>query len=530
MNTAKEMCLNKIGNPFADLHREGYLHIHDLEGYGKVYNCCTPEFSSWLSAGNSNAVTKHGKIFSIWEHIKNLIIHLATNQTGGIAIANFDWEVAQALYASSIEHTQENVSFLQDCVDEFIRWINTTYTRYCREPYYVTLNIGLDTSEWGRSVSHSLLRAYMESPNLYTRPNIVFKVKRTINGQEAPNSDLFQTALKCTAKRMIPTYLLTDSSVNQACDPYKLAIMGCRTRIYENKNGETGAIGRGNIACVSINLPRVALINQDLKSFYQSLGALMKQAEELLLNRAALFRDQGEQYLRFVLDNQLWNVSSVKAMIEQGTLSIGFIGIPECVEILTGQRPYEDEKSQDLAIRIVEFMREKTDGFRAETGMNFSLLASPGELLSGRFCQLDRTLFPHKVQEKGFYTNSFHVNVDAGVSIYQKLKLEAPYHALCNGGCITYVELSSAPLGNILALEDSITYATHCGISYLGFNFPYDICENCGMTGTFDICCKCGSNKIKRLRRVSGYLEDLSYFTAGKTAEVQERRANDIER
>ena len=162
-----------------------------------------------------------------------------------------------------------------------------------------------------------------------------------------------------------------------------------------------------------------------------------------------------------------------------------------------------------------------------EYRLNFSLLATPGEMISGRFCNIDKEIYNHKIHEKNFYTNSFHVDVDSRIPLLEKIQYEAPFHLLCNGGCITYVELYSAPFNNILALLDVIEYAEKVGISYLGFNYPLDICNVCGETGTFDECKCCGSRDIKRIRRVSGYLEDFNYFTIGKKAEVIKRKAND---
>jgi ribonucleoside-triphosphate reductase len=147
-------------------------------------------------------------------------------------------------------------------------------------------------------------------------------------------------------------------------------------------------------------------------------------------------------------------------------------------------------------------------------------------MLSGRFCEIDKEIFHHSVHKKNYYTNSFHIDVNAGIPLLEKIEKEGPFHALCNGGCITYVELRSAPLTNILALFDAVQYAEISGVSYMGFNYPLDICNQCGANGTFDKCPECGSIDIKRIRRVSGYLEELDYFTKGKTAEAKERRAN----
>lgn len=526
VDAEKTKILHSAGQELSELHEDGILHIHDLEAYGKVYNCCTPDLVSYLQFRDYHCKSQTGKMFECFGHIKNLIIELAASQSGGIGFANFDEDVARSMDFLSINACPENEAVLRDCIVDFVKWINVTYTRFCREPYYVTLNIGLSDTEWGRKIACLLLEVFEHSPMDYKRPNIVYKVNRKINGVGTKNYDIYRIALECTAKRMVPTYLLTDSDVNKECNPFKLAVMGCRTRVYDNMNGDAGAICRGNVACVSINLPRIALECMGGGEVYESLDARIDSAIYILQHRAKRLMEKGEQYLTFVLDNRIWKTNELAEIIRQGTLSVGFIGLAECVEILTGSKPFQDSDSFEFSVEIVRHLRDRINNYRENTGLNFSVLASAGEMLSNRFCELDRKKYPHPTQDKGFYTNSFHVNVDAGVSIYEKIDLEAPFHELCNGGCITYIELPEAPLTNIEALDDGIMYAQSRGISYLGFNFPYDICNNCGCFGTFDVCGQCGSGDIKRIRRVSGYLEEVPYFTVGKQREVEKRKVN----
>lgn len=523
----KRRILNTLPQEWSSLHQEGAIHIHDLEGYGKIYNCCTPNLRLWLKKHTDRLPkSQNGIIQQVFSSIKTLISSLAVCQTGGIGFSNFDTDLSETFEELDVVPSNSTVLFLEESTQDFIEWINKTHTRYSREPYYLTLNIGLDTSIWGRAISHAILDAFLRAPNSYSRPNIVFKVNNSKNGKDAPNYDLLQLALRCSALRMIPTYLLTDSIVNKSCDPKKISIMGCRTRVYENRNGEIGSLGRGNIACVSINLPQIALKSTCDKHFFSLLDIILISARNILMHRAKEMHRLGPQYLQFVIDNEIWNATSIDGIIKNGTLSIGFIGISECVEILTGSPPFESRNSEELAIRITNYIRNIVNDYKEETGYNFSLLGTPGELISGRFCQIDSVHYPHYVQQKGFYTNSFHANVNAKLSIFQKIDLESPFHVLCNGGCITYVELGAAPLGNIEALHDIIGYASEKGISYLGFNFPYDLCRNCGLLGTFDECPSCGSLDVMRLRRVSGYIEEVTHFTEGKIAEVQARKAN----
>ena len=303
--------------------------------------------------------------------------------------------------------------------------------------------------------------------------------------------------------------------------------MGCRTRVYDNLNGPEGTVGRGNLAYTSLNLPRAALAAGNARDFFPRLRALMDSCCTLMDIRNDWLYATGGKYVDLVFRESLWeNAATMDDLLRQGTRSVGFIGLSETVELLTGKKMYRAEEGRKLAEEIVTFMWDYIMEKRARTGCNYSLLATPGEMLSGRFCELDRRQYPHPVQDKGFYTNSFHVDVDAGIPLLEKIQFEGPFHRLCNGGSISYVEFASAPLENTQALSDALAYAQQHGVSYMGFNFPLDVCKNCGQDGTFDDCPECGSQDVLRIRRVSGYLEDAAFFTDGKKAEIRRRRPN----
>ena len=220
------------------------------------------------------------------------------------------------------------------------------------------------------------------------------------------------------------------------------------------------------------------------------------------------------------------NKSGLEETFKHGTLSIGFIGLSETIEIITGFKHWENEDAYRCALDFVAFMREYTDSLTKKHNLNFSLLATSGELISGRFTEIDKTIFNHPALEKGFYTNSFHVNVDSKLPAHRKLEAEGPFHKFANGGSISYIELEEAPVRNIEGLADLAEIAVESGVRYLGFNFPKDTCNDCGTSGVFDSCPKCGGKNITRIRRVSGYLEILDGFTKGKKAEEKHRRAN----
>ena len=525
---AKKTVLDRLPPELANLHIKGGIHIHDMESFGKIYNCSTPDWHQYLRGFDFSALSAYGKMAETFEAIKFQVTRLAAAQSGGIGFGNLDIDLEKRFDELGLEQTERNSDFLNEIVASFIQWVNRVRTRFCRETYYLTVNLGLATGFWGRAVTKAFLRGFEDSPNNYTKPNIVFKVSGKVNSSPgSANYDLYQMALHCTVKRMIPTYLLMDSSTNSACMPESLNVMGCRTRVYDNVNGACGTIKRGNLAYTSVNLPRAALSAGNLPDFFKNLRAFMDAACAVMEIRNKMLAATDGKYVEFVLREGLWqNVSSIEDMLRQGSRSIGFIGLSETVEILSGEKMYLSEAGRNLAWEIVRFMREYVDEKRNQTGDNYSLLATPGEMLSGRFCALDSAQYPHPAQEKGFYTNSFHVDVDAGISPFEKIRFEGPFHRLCNGGSICYVEFASAPLENTVALSDALSYAERHGVSYMGFNFPMDICKDCGQDGTFDDCPECGSKNILRIRRVSGYLEDSTYFTDGKKAEIRRRRPN----
>ena len=522
----KERVLNVLPEEFARLHRSGAFHIHDLDGWNLVNNCSTPLPEYVLHPEHLRTKTPGGRIAELFEQFKEMICTVQHRQSGGVGSCNFDREMAEALVAAGVEPTAENATAFGEQATLLFTWLSTQRLRYARENFYVTLNMGLDTSAWGRIVTHESIAAFAALPVDYTRPNLVFKVKGEINGRAgSPNYDLFLEACDCTTRKMIPTYLLMDAEPNRACDPFKINIMGCRTRVYANRNGGDGSDGRGNIAALSLNLPRIALETKEWEKFFKLLKARMNAAKRVLLLRAEAIRKS--PFAAEMAESGVWAAKDVEDMCRQGTYSIGFIGLAETVEILGCGKVQSEPRAREFARRILEVMRETTDGYANETGLNFSLLASAGEGISGRFPKMDAELFPDaECWKKGFYTNSFHVPVDSGVGVFEKLAYEGPFHRFANGGCISYVELREAPIGNPECVADIVLDATSQGVSYLGINYPLDICNACGTRGTFDACPHCGSKDVKRIRRVSGYLETLDEFSVGKKAEERKRLAN----
>ena len=525
----KARALDSLPQDLAARHRSGDLHIHDLEAWSLVNNCATPLAASVFRPDALRACSVAGRIAELVDQVHEKICRVEHCQTGGIGFANFDVDLGVALETAKVPFAEANVIALEDALRNLFVFLSTQRLRYARENFYATLNIGLAKSSWGHAVAQSCIHAFASLPLDYTRPNIVFKVKAGVNANPGdPNRDLFELACACTAAKMIPTYLLLDSEPNCACNPDRIGIMGCRTRVYANRNGKEGSVGRGNIAAISLNLPRLALKAKSAEDFLCELAELMDDAKRILLLRKEALAQS--EFVKDVLEEGVWAADGVEDMLRQGTYSIGFIGLAEAVEILTGGTLHGSPDSWRTGLDIVEAMRRRTDAFAAETGLNFSLLASAGEGISGRFPALDRELFPDAEAYWGkvYYTNSFHVPVDSGVGVFQKLSLEGPFHRYANGGVIAYVELREAPIGNAACIEDIVRHAVKEGVSYLGVNYPLDICRKCGHHGTFDDCPECGSKDIDRIRRVSGYLENLSEFSVGKKHEEARRRANFI--
>lgn len=303
---AKKEILEQLPGDLGELHKTCALHIHDLEAFGLIYNCCMPDLHTVLTSKDNSAQTDCGKIQYIFSKIKNVIAELGMVQTGGIGLHDFDSLISDVFADIDIKYNDDNKMFFNECIADFIYWINTTRTRYCREPYYLTINIGLSYEEWGRETSSAVIQAFRKLPYDYTRPNIVFKVNHEINSRPGtPNHSIFLSALQCTAERMIPTYLLTDSEPNKSSVLDQLGIMGCRTRVLKNLNGEDGCIGRGNIANVTLNLPQLAIKSGNVKNFFHMLDGLMCSAKQILVLRAELMRKAPENYLRFIFDNNL---------------------------------------------------------------------------------------------------------------------------------------------------------------------------------------------------------------------------------
>ena len=539
----KKRILENMFREWADLHENGSIHIHDLDAYDLTYNCLTFDIIRKFPYNEFERFSEQGKIIHLFDFFKDLFTKLGNEQSGGMAFANFDNEVSTIFTTLNIDYIKYQ-ELIKSCISELILWCNGNHSRMGQTSYYVTLNIGLAKDECARFIAYEMINQFENLGDLVFKPNIVFKVHDGINAQpKDKNHYLLEKALECTSKKMIPTYLLCDCKGDRETDPERLSVMGCRTRVVDNLFGEKSGMGRGNIGNISINLPRIALeidrdnkgllVDEKMNLFFKKWDKVASITKDILLDK--YHKVCNRTYEDFPTNSayHLWcedfkGKISLKEVFKHGTLSIGFIGLSEAIEVITGKKYYSNIDNYVMTLGFVKHMRDFCDFLKNEYKLNFSLLATSGELISGRFIDFDKKIYKPEIDffSKGYYTNSFHIDVDSELPGYKKIQLEGIFHEVCNGGCITYIELGEAPLGNIEGLKEYIAIAVKAGVHYLGLNFPKDVCNDCNTSGVFDECPICHSINITRIRRVSGYLEILEGFTKGKKAEEKNRRKN----
>ena len=405
-------------------------------------------------------------------------------------------------------------------MEAFVHNLNTMHSRAGAQVPFSSINFGTDTSPEGRMVMKNYLLSVdaglgrNETPIF---PISIFKVKEGVNyNKEDPNYDLFRLSCEVSAKRLFPNFSFMDSPFNKQF--YKgdynteVAYMGCRTRVMANVVDENKAVtpGRGNLSFTSINLPRIAIKHgivlgeekADMKGFYKELEETMDMVKEQLLERFEIQCNKRLYNFPFLLEQGVWidserlkNTDRLRRILKHGTLSIGFIGLAETLKALTGKHHGEDEDAQKLGIKIIKFMRDKCDSYAKEYNLNFTLLATPAEGLSGRFVNIDRAIYGKikGVTDREYYTNSFHVPVHHNISIAKKIKLEGPYHAYTNAGHISYIELDGDVTNNIDAFEKVVRLMKENNFGYGAINHPVDRDPVCGYVGVIkDVCPKCG--------------------------------------
>lgn len=433
-----------------------------------------------------------------------------------------EWEILAPEYGDKFTELQDDAEKLAEAetdratyqaMEALIHNLNTMNSRAGAQNPFSSINYGTDISPEGRMVTRNVMLATEsglgngETPIF---PIHIFKVKEGVNYNEGePNYDLFKLAMRVSAKRMFPNFSFIDAPFN--LQYYKegdynteIAYMGCRTRVIGNIYDKSREIvtGRGNLSFTTINLPRLGIeANHDIKVFYKTLDDTMEMVFDQLLQRFKIQCRKRVKNYPFLMGQGVWIDSeklsendNIGEILKHGTLSVGFIGLAECLISLVGAHHGESEDAQKLGLEIITHMREKVDAQAAKTGLNFSLLATPAEGLSGRFIAIDKKRYGEikGITDKEYYTNSFHIPVYYPISAFRKIRLEAPYHALTNGGHISYVELDGDPLKNLEAFEQIVRYMKDQGIGYGAINHPIDRDPCCGFTGIIDDeCPKC---------------------------------------
>ncbi len=427
-----------------------------------------------------------------------------------------EWDLLASEYGDKFSALQDEAETLAEAetdratyqaMEALIHNLNTMNSRAGAQNPFSSINYGTDTSPEGRMVSFNVMKAEEaglgngETPIF---PIHIFKVKDGVNFSEGdPNYDLFKLAMRVSAKRMFPNFSFIDAPFN--LQYYKegdyhteIAYMGCRTRVIGNNHDKSREIvtGRGNLSFTTINLPRLGIeAHGDIEKFYKSLDKTMDIVFDQLYQRLLIQSRKHVRNYPFLMGQGVWIDSeklsendSIAEILKHGSLSTGFIGLAETLVALTGKHHGESEESQKLGLEIITHMRERADEKGRETGLNYTLLATPAEGLSGRFISIDKKRYGEipGVTDKDFYTNSFHIPVYYNISAFRKIKLEAPYHALTNGGHISYVELDGDPLKNLDAFEKVVRYMKEQGIGYGAINHPIDRDPCCGFTGIID--------------------------------------------
>ncbi|CCY47105.1 anaerobic ribonucleoside-triphosphate reductase large subunit [Firmicutes bacterium CAG:822] len=403
-------------------------------------------------------------------------------------------------------------------MEAFIHNLNTMHSRAGAQVPFSSINFGTDTSPEGRMVMKNYLLATDAGLGNHETPIFpisIFKVKEGVNYNEGdPNYDLFKLSCEVSAKRLFPNFSFIDAPFNLEYykpDDYETEVgyMGCRTRVLADITSDYPVTpGRGNLSFTSINLPRLGIKHgivsgeTDLDGFFKELEELMELVKDQLLERFEIQCSKRIYNFPFLLGQGVWMDSEklkptdrLRKVLKHGTLTIGFIGLAECLKALIGKHHGESEEAQKLGLKIIGFMRKKLDEYSKEYNLNFSLIATPAEGLSGRFTNIDKAIYGKikGVTDKDYYTNSFHVPVYYNISAVKKIQIEAPYHALTNGGHITYVELDGDTAMNVDAFEKIIRVMHDNGIGYGAINHPVDRDPVCGYTGVIgDFCPGCG--------------------------------------
>lgn len=556
----------EIRPDIADAHRQGFLHLHDLTDFiYRSFNCCLFDMGSVLRNGfEINGIKKKEPqhITSAIGLVSDIIMSASSQQFGGFTVPELDSVLAPYVRKDYIYKYNE-FAFCKSVFADEKEYEDYVWSKVYRDIYqgiegiehrlntinnangqtsFVTFTFGLDTTHEARLISKAILEVRMaglgESKVSAIFPKLVFLHREDINGAEGtPNHDLKQQAIDCSLLRMYPDWLSLDAGyLGEMFDKYGLAVspMGCRAYLspWYKEDGTPVFIGRANFGAVTLNLPRIAITTRgDKDAFYRMVDEYMDKARDFQVYRFKklskekassnpLFFTQGGCHIKLNPDE------TIEKALRTFTTSIGYIGLEEVFRYWYGEGI---EKHQDEAVEILQYLSDKIDEYKAETGLMFALYSTPAESLCYRFMKLDQKSFGviQGVTDKEYYTNSFHVNVRTEINAIDKQKVEAPMFHIAKGGRIVYNEFPHTK--NRKAVVQCIDHAMKTGL-YYGVNLSLDICDSCGTNGEFHdgVCPNCGSDDVIVINRVCGYLsytkiDKKTRLNDGKLEEVKDR-------
>ena len=557
------------------------------KGVNKSFRKHLSSFISFYIAMETNTAVEEKAIRAlIEEHLPSIKTNELERETLRMALTALQINIDKEHLARVIEKAyQQTRKDTHQAMEGFIHNLNTMHSRGGNQVVFSSINYGTDTSAEGRMVIQELLKATIEGLGNHGEvpvfPIQIFKVKDGVSYSEAdyqlamkdfeaalsgevkfecPNFDLFLQACRTTAKALFPNFMFLDTPFNKhekwsADDPkryrYELATMGCRTRVFENLNGEKTSLGRGNLSFTTMNLPRLAIeahrkaesltnetpegkLQKAKEFFLQSVHSMAEFIAEQLYTRYQYQRTALARQFPFMMGNNVWKGGGalhpneeVGDVLKQGTLGIGFIGGHNAMMALYGQGHGHNQQAWNTLYEAIEEMNKVAEDYKKKYGLNYSVLATPAEGLSGRFTRMDKRKYGiiEGVNDRDYYVNSFHVDVKEPITIVEKIKCEAPFHALTRGGHITYVELDGEAQKNVKAIAKIVKVMHDEQIGYGSINHPVDTCHDCGYKGViYSRCPVCNSENILRMRRITGYLTgDLSSWNSAKRAEEHDR-------
>ena len=567
---SKREFLKDIPERFALAHNNGYIHIHDLDFYDLTSTCCQISIDKLFERGFGN-MRPPKRIQSAFMQLCIAIQSNQNDQYGGQSIIDYDigltkvivavnkrrYEkmiegcdtVSEELYIDTMQAASKiTIEEIEQGCESMIHNLNTLNSRAGAQVPFSSINYGLgpayfaaigdeEGEYWAQILLEATFKATMRglaNGETARYPIQIYRVKDGVNAKPGDlYYDLTLKALACTSKRAYPNYLFIDNAGNDvgfdiAKPETHVGTMGCRTRVFANLFGENTSYGRGNASFCTVNLPRLGIMSKTKQEFFGRLSYTINLAADQLQYRLTRqSKRRPAAYPSLVGDEIGINAKACKKsndlwpMLKHFTVSIGFIGLHECLVALK-------RKGIELTkMDILKYFESKINHYKTTRKLNYSLLATPAEGLCERFLKIDQKRFGviPGVTDKEYYTNSFHVPVSQEMNAFDKLKEEGKYHAICNAGHISYVELDGDASQNLEAMYELLDAMRGYGIGYGAYNVPLDHCEECHHDGYIpdDVCPSCGSSNILRMRRITGYLAYLERFNDGKRAEEKDR-------